>query len=127
LSVKRWMKTGVKLDAAVAAAQERFPILLYFPEWDGVPAPYAAMARDLASRGFIVAVVGYESPDCARPDGAVTRRALARWISPPPPPSRGPWRSPIRKSSASPPARQRSSMRWSHSIVTILEADSQGV
>jgi Platelet-activating factor acetylhydrolase, isoform II len=30
------------------------------------------MARDLASRGFIVAVVGYNSPDCARPDGAIT-------------------------------------------------------
>jgi hypothetical protein len=30
------------------------------------------MARDLASRGFIVAVVGSESPDCARPDGAIT-------------------------------------------------------
>jgi dienelactone hydrolase len=58
LSAKRWVKTGVKLDAAVAAAHARFPILLYFPEWDGVPTPYAAMARDLASRGFIVAVVG---------------------------------------------------------------------
>ena len=45
LSVKRWVKTGAKLDAAVAAAQARFPILLYFPEWDGVPTPYAAMAR----------------------------------------------------------------------------------
>jgi pimeloyl-ACP methyl ester carboxylesterase len=29
------------------------------------------MARDLASRGFIVAVVGYDAPDCARLDGAV--------------------------------------------------------
>jgi dienelactone hydrolase len=66
------IKTGAKLDAAVAAAQARFPILLYFPAWDGGPVPYAAMARDLASRGFIIAVVGYDAPDCARPDGAVT-------------------------------------------------------
>src|SRR5215471_8043586 len=72
LSASRWVKTGAKLDAAVAAAQARFPILLYFPGWDGGPVPYAAMARDLASRGFIVAVVGYDAPDCARLDGAVT-------------------------------------------------------
>jgi pimeloyl-ACP methyl ester carboxylesterase len=72
LSVRRWVKTGAKLDAAVAAAPARFPILLYFPAWDGGPVPYAAMARDLAGRGFIIAVVGYDAPDCARPDGAVT-------------------------------------------------------
>jgi dienelactone hydrolase len=72
LSASRWVKTGAKLDAAVAAAQARFPVLLYFPGWNGEPVPYVAMARDLASRGFIVAVVGYDAPDCARPDGAVT-------------------------------------------------------
>src|SRR6201995_767601 len=48
LSAKRWVKTGEKLDAAVAAAHARFPILLYLPEWDGVPTPSAARARDRA-------------------------------------------------------------------------------
>jgi pimeloyl-ACP methyl ester carboxylesterase len=72
IPAKRWVKTGAKLDAAVAAAQARFPILLFFPAWDGGPVPYAATARDFASRGFIIAVVGYDAPDCARPDGAVT-------------------------------------------------------
>jgi dienelactone hydrolase len=72
LSAARWVKTGANLDAAVAAAQARYPVLLYFPQWGGGPVPYAAMARDLASRGFIVAVVGYDAPDCASPDGAAT-------------------------------------------------------
>ena len=72
LSAARWVKTGANLDATVAAAQARYPVLLYFPQWGGGPVPYAAMARDLASRGFIVAVVGYDAPDCARADGAAT-------------------------------------------------------
>ena len=70
LSAARWVKTSANLDAAVATAQARYPVLLYFPQWDGAPVPYAAMARDFASRGFIVAVVGYDAPDCARADGA---------------------------------------------------------
>ena len=70
LSAARWVKTGANLDTAVATAQARYPVLLYFPQWDGAPVPYAAMARDFASRGFIVAVVGYDAPDCAKVDGA---------------------------------------------------------
>ena len=72
LSAARWVKTGATLDAAVATAQARYPVLLYFPQWGGDPVPYVAMARDLASRGFIVAVVGYDAPDCARPYGAAS-------------------------------------------------------
>jgi len=72
LTAARWVKTGAALDAAVAAAQARYPVLLYFPQWGGDPIPYVAMARDFASRGFIVAVVGYDAPDCARPEGAAS-------------------------------------------------------
>jgi dienelactone hydrolase len=72
LSAARWVESGANLDAAVSDAQARYPVLLYFPQWGGGPVPYAAMARDLASRGFIVALVGYDAPDCAGPDGAAT-------------------------------------------------------
>jgi pimeloyl-ACP methyl ester carboxylesterase len=55
------------LDAQIAPAQARYPVLLFFPGWDGDRVPYTAIVQDLASRGFIVAAIGYDSADCALP------------------------------------------------------------
>ncbi len=70
LSAERWVTTDAALDAKVATVQARYPVLLYFPGWDGGRVAYTAMVRDLASRGFVVAAIGYDSADCALPNGA---------------------------------------------------------
>ena len=68
LSAERWITTSAVLDAQVATVEPRYPVLLFFPGWDGKRATYAAIVQDLASRGFVVAAIGYDSEDCARPD-----------------------------------------------------------
>ena len=72
LSAERWVATDATLDARVATAQKRYPVLLFFPGWDGELHAYTALVQDLASRGFVVAGIGYESADCAQPDGEAT-------------------------------------------------------
>ena len=68
LSAERWITTSAVLDAQVATVEPRYPVLLFFPGWDGKRATYAAIVQDLASRGFVVAAIGYDSEDCAQPD-----------------------------------------------------------
>jgi dienelactone hydrolase len=71
LSAERWVATDAGLDAQLATMQARYPVLLYFPGWDGKRAAYTAIVQDLASRGFIVAAIGYDSADCALPNRVV--------------------------------------------------------
>ena len=68
LSAQRWVTTSAALGAQVATMQPRYPVLLYFPSWDGNRVAHTAIVQDLASRGFVVAAVGYDFEDCARPD-----------------------------------------------------------
>jgi dienelactone hydrolase len=69
LSAERWVATDAALDAQLATMQARYPVLLYFPGWDGKRVAYTAIVQDLASRGFIVAAIGYDSAGCALPSG----------------------------------------------------------
>ena len=71
LSAERWVATDAELDAQLATFQARYPVLLYFPGWDGKREAYTAIVQDLASRGFIVAAIGYDSADCALPNAVV--------------------------------------------------------
>jgi pimeloyl-ACP methyl ester carboxylesterase len=70
LSAERWVATDAALGAQVSTKQARYAVLLFFPGWDGELVTYTAIVQDLASRGFIVAAIGYDSADCALPNGA---------------------------------------------------------
>ena len=48
----------------------RYPVLLSLPGWDGTPGYNTVFVQDLASRGFIVAAIGYDDPACAGVDGS---------------------------------------------------------
>ena len=126
LSAERWITTSAVLDAQVATVEPRYPVLLFFPGWDGKRATYAAIVQDLASRGFVVAAIGYDSEDCARPDQGAPRRVRLTWTFPQPPLSSGPCKSPTRKSRASHPVQREYSTRWRTSIAAIAEGVSPG-
>jgi predicted dienelactone hydrolase len=70
LSVRRWVRTDAILGAPVAAAQARYPVLLFLPGWSGGRGENTALVQDIASRGFVVAALGYDSPTCALDEGA---------------------------------------------------------
>lgn len=70
LSARRWVRTGATLNAALSSHLARYPVVLSLPGWNGVLGENTAFMQDLASRGFIVAGIGYSSPACAGVDGS---------------------------------------------------------
>jgi dienelactone hydrolase len=73
-SAERWVRTGATLNAALSSHRTRYPVLLSFPGWAGVRDENTTFVQDLASRGFIVAGIGYDDPACAGVDrsGGIT-------------------------------------------------------
>jgi dienelactone hydrolase len=71
LSAERWARTGATLNAALLSHRTRYPVLVSFPGWAGVRGENTTFVQDLASRGFIVAGIGYDDPACAGVDGSV--------------------------------------------------------
>lgn len=70
LSLRHWVRTKAVLGAPVAAARPNYPVLLFLPGWSGGRGENTALVQDLASRGFIVAAIGYDAPGCAQSAGA---------------------------------------------------------
>lgn len=69
-SAARWVRTSATLNANLSSRRIRYPVLLSLPSWDGTPGYNTVFVQDLASRGFIVAAVGYDHPACAGADGS---------------------------------------------------------
>lgn len=69
-SAARWVRTGATLNAAVSSRRSRYPVLVYLPAWGGSQGENTLLVRDLASRGFIVAAIGYDDPACAGVNGS---------------------------------------------------------
>jgi dienelactone hydrolase len=69
LSAERWVRTSATLNAALSPHLTRYPVLLSLPGWAGYRTENTAFVQDLASRGFIVAAIGYDDPACAGIDG----------------------------------------------------------
>jgi dienelactone hydrolase len=70
-SAERWVRTGAALNAALSSHLTRYPVLLSLPGWAGSRRENTTFVQDLASRGFIVAGIGYDDPACAGMDGSV--------------------------------------------------------
>ena len=68
LSGARWVRTGATLNAALSSRLARYPVLLSLPGWDGARGENTAFVQDLASRGFVIAAIGYDDPACAGVD-----------------------------------------------------------
>jgi dienelactone hydrolase len=71
LSAARWARTGAILNAALSSHHTRYPVLVSLPGWAGLRSENTTFVQDLASRGFIVAGIGYDDPACAGVDGSV--------------------------------------------------------
>jgi|SRR5579871_1756853 len=71
LSAERWVRTGATLNSALSTHRVRYPVLVSLPGWAGVRDENTTFMQDLASRGFVVAGIGYDDPACA----GVDRRA----------------------------------------------------
>lgn len=65
LSAARWVRAGATLNAALSSRRVRYPVLVSVPGWAGLRAENTTFVQDLASRGFVVAAVGYDDPACA--------------------------------------------------------------
>jgi dienelactone hydrolase len=65
LSAARWVRTGATLNAALSQHRMRYPVLLSLPGWVGSLGENTTFVQDLASRGFVVAALGYDDPACA--------------------------------------------------------------
>jgi dienelactone hydrolase len=65
LSAERWVRTSATLNAALSSSLTRYPVLLSLPGWAGSRTENTTFVQDLASRGFVVAAIGYEDPACA--------------------------------------------------------------
>ena len=46
----------------------RYPVLLSLPGWNGLRGENTTFVQDLASRGFVIAAIGYDDPACAGVD-----------------------------------------------------------
>ena len=68
LSAERWVRTGAILNAALSSRRTRYPVLVSVPGWAGLRSENTTFVQDLASRGFIVAGIGYDDPACAGVD-----------------------------------------------------------
>jgi pimeloyl-ACP methyl ester carboxylesterase len=53
------LHTHSRLDSPIAPAPTQFPVLLFGPRWGGQRTQDTALAEDLASHGFVVAVVDH--------------------------------------------------------------------
>jgi dienelactone hydrolase len=71
----RWVRTNAILNAAVSSQRSRYPVLVYLPAWDGSQGENTVLLQDLASRGFIVAAIGYDDLACAGVDESVSSAA----------------------------------------------------
>lgn len=73
------VKTHASVDAPLASAQSRYPVLIYEPSWDGMRTENTALSEHLASHGYIV--VGLDHPYGSQaivfPDGRIVRTALS--------------------------------------------------
>jgi dienelactone hydrolase len=70
-SAERWVRTSATLNAALSSQLTRYSVLLSLPGWAGSRGENTAFVQDLASRGFIVAAIGYADPSC----GGINRTA----------------------------------------------------
>ena len=68
LSAARWVRTSATLNAALSSRRVRYPVLVSLPGWAGLRGENTTFVQDLASRGFIVAGIGYGDPACAGVD-----------------------------------------------------------
>ena len=75
LSAARWVRTGATLNAALSQHRTRYPVLVSLPGWSGLRGENTTFVQDLASRGFIVAGIGYDDPACAAGDGSAGNAA----------------------------------------------------
>ena len=48
-------RTQSLIDASLANAPKRFPVLIFFPGWGGVPSQSTVLLQDLASHGYVIA------------------------------------------------------------------------
>jgi hypothetical protein len=71
LSIRRWVRIPAMFAAPMATAHDRYPLLLFLPGWSGKRGENTFLVQDLASRGFVVAVIGYDAPSCMRDEGMV--------------------------------------------------------
>jgi dienelactone hydrolase len=71
LSAARWARTGAILNAALSSHHVRYSVLVSLPGWAGLRGENTTFVQDLASRGFIVAGIGYDDPACAGIDRSV--------------------------------------------------------
>lgn len=73
------VKTHARVDAPLASAQPRYPVLIYEPSWDGMRTENTALSEELASHGYIV--VGLDHPYGSHaivfPDGRIVRTTLS--------------------------------------------------
>jgi dienelactone hydrolase len=76
LSAARWIRNSATLNAALSSHRLRYPVLVYLPSWGGSQGENTVLVQDLASRGFIVAAIGYDDPACAGANGSASN-ALA--------------------------------------------------
>jgi hypothetical protein len=70
LSLRHWVRIEARLDAPLATARARYPVLLFLPGWSGGGNENTALVQDLASRGFIVVAIGYDSATCAQDEAS---------------------------------------------------------
>ncbi|HMD01737.1 MAG TPA: dienelactone hydrolase family protein [Candidatus Baltobacteraceae bacterium] len=69
----RFVRTHASQDVALAAGNERFPVIVYVAGWGGQRTDNTILAEELASHGFVVAALSdliYDeppSPDLAKP------------------------------------------------------------
>ena len=75
LSAERWVRTGATLNSALSSRRVRYPVLVSLPGWAGLRDENTTFVQDLASRGFIVAGIGYDDPACAGLDRTVANTA----------------------------------------------------
>ena len=68
LSGARWVRTSATTDAALSSRLARYPVLLSLPGWNGLRGENTTFVQDLASRGFVIAAIGYDDPACAGVD-----------------------------------------------------------
>jgi dienelactone hydrolase len=72
LSAARWLHTSATLNAALSTHRTLYPVLLSLPGWAGSRDENTTFVQDLASRGFILAAIGYDDPACAGVDGSAS-------------------------------------------------------
>jgi predicted dienelactone hydrolase len=70
------VRTHSILDARLAKAESRYPLLLYTPSWSGTRTECTLQVEELASHGYVVVGIDhpYSSAIIAFPDGRIVRR-----------------------------------------------------